>query len=170
MTETEAADAPATVTIAGLNCQLVTFPVDSEALRDGYYQSQVKEGDEGGVEAGSVEGDAESDEEDNSEVPDAHHAAINRKLESELEDLRNTLAVMQYNLTTQQQIELERDELRREVAALRDEILAFRSGAHAMDGPDDVDDPRINMDKLPKVDGKIHVPTSLSDNDAFMVS
>ncbi|CAI5959582.1 unnamed protein product [Closterium sp. NIES-65] len=193
MTEAEAADAPGTVTIAGLHGQLVTFPADSEALRGGFHHSQVEEGDDGGVEAGGEEGHAESEEDDDHEgeeqedgedaagdenqqqphfepvlpaahagaavgngaapcenqvpirgarsarkhiVPDAHHAAINRRLEAELEDLRNTLA-------------------------------AFRSGTHAIDGPDDVDDPRINMDRLPKVDGKIHIPTSLSDDEAF---
>ncbi|CAI5934210.1 unnamed protein product [Closterium sp. NIES-64] len=220
MTETEAADAPGTVTIAGLHGQLVTFPADSEALRGGFHHSQVEEGDDGGVEAGGEEGHAESEEDDDHEgeeqedgedaagdenqqqphfepvlpaahagaavgngaapcenqvpirgarsaLPDAHHAAINRRLEAELEDLRNTLAVMQYNQTTQQQIEKERDELRQEVSALRDEIQAFRSGTHTIDGPDDVDDPRINMDRLPKVDGKIHIPTSLSDDEAF---
>ncbi|CAI5965105.1 unnamed protein product [Closterium sp. NIES-65] len=68
---------------------------------------------------------------------------------------------------TQQQIEKERDELQQQVSELRDEIQAFRSGAREIDGPDDVDDPRINIDKLPKVEGKIHIPTSLSNDEAF---
>ncbi|CAI5511763.1 unnamed protein product [Closterium sp. Naga37s-1] len=102
-------------------------------------------------------------------VPDVHHATMNRNLVAEMDDMRNTMAILQENHAATAQIEQERDALRGEVAVLHAQIRMLQS--RTIDGVEavDFDNPQIDVEKLPKVDGKIHIPTILSDDEVFAV-
>ncbi|CAI5460478.1 unnamed protein product [Closterium sp. Yama58-4] len=102
--------------------------------------------------------------------PDAHHAAANRNLQAEIDDMRNTMSILHENQTSLIHVEQEWDALREEVAVLHKKIRVLKSKSHSGVEAMDYDNPDIDMEKLPKVDGKIHIPSSLSDDDAFAVS
>ncbi|CAI5481488.1 unnamed protein product [Closterium sp. Yama58-4] len=100
-------------------------------------------------------------------LPGAHHATM--YLLAEIDDMHNTMSILHENQASLTQVEQERDALREEVSVLHTKIRLLQS--KSIDGVEvvDFDDPQIDVEKLPKVDGKIHIPTILSDDEVFTV-